>query len=66
MHERLITINPNIQKNLGFSNYDDFERKSSTLVIKIRVRKTCHILEQILPMIGRGIPGTISFYSRRV
>ena len=29
MHELLITINPNIQRNLGFSNYDDLETKKS-------------------------------------
>ena len=29
MHEILITINPKIQKNLGFSNYNDLERKKS-------------------------------------
>ena len=47
MHELLITINPNIQKNLGFSNYDDFERKSSTLVIKIRVKNLPHFRTNI-------------------
>ena len=57
MHEVLITINPNIHKNLKFSNYDDLEKTPPKVCTYSAESGEAFLLQEVDPnhnMLGLG------------